>query len=126
MLMMDKIIFEVLMALIVAIGGIIAKSLIPYLKQKEEEALIKLRQTEFAWCADIVEAVVRAVEQTVSEEIHGKDKKDIAVKYINEILNQNGIAISADQVDKLIEAAVNAMNQQTIQIEVPDEVPDEE
>ena len=124
--MMDKLIFEVLMALIVAIAGIIAKSLIPYLKQKEEETLIKLRQTEFAWTADIVESVVRAVEQTVSEEIHGKDKKDIAVKYINEILNQNGIAISADQVDKLIEAAVNAMNQQSIQIEVPDEVPDEE
>ena len=119
--MMDKIIFEVLMALIVAIAGIIAKSLIPYLKQKEEEALIKLRQTEFAWAADIVEAVVRAVEQTVSEEIHGKDKKDIAVRYITDMLRQNGIDLSYEQIDKLIEAAVQTMNANAIQIEVPDE-----
>ena len=124
--MMEKLIFEVLMALVVAIAGIVAKTLIPYLKQKEEEALVRLRQTKFAFAAEIIDAVVRAVEQTVSEEIHGKDKKDIAIKYINEILNQNGISISDSQIDKLIEAAVNAMNQQSIQIEVPDELPDEE
>lgn len=118
---MEKLIYEVLLALIVAIAGIIAKSLIPYLKQKEAEALAKLRQTQWAWAADIIEAVVRAVEQTVSEEIHGEDKKAIAVRYITDIFRQNGIELSHEQIDKLIEAAVQAMNQQSIQIEVPDE-----
>lgn len=119
--MMEKLIYEVLFALIVAIAGIIAKSLIPYLKQKEAEALAKLRQTEWSWAADIVEAIVRAVEQTVSEEIHGDEKKAIAVRYITDMLRQNGIDLSYDQIDKLIEAAVQAMNANAIQIEVPDE-----
>lgn len=118
---MEKLIYEVLFALIVAIAGIIAKSLIPYLKQKEAEALAKLRQTEWSWAADIVEAIVRAVEQTVSEEIHGDEKKAIAVRYITDMLRQNGIDLSYDQIDKLIEAAVQAMNANAIQIEVPDE-----
>ena len=119
--MTEKLVYEVLFALVVAIAGIVAKTLIPYLKQKEAEALAKLRQTQWGFMADIVEAVVRAVEQTVSEEIHGEDKKAIAVRYITDILKQNDIPISHEQIDKLIEAAVQAMNQQSIQIEVPDE-----
>jgi LL-H family phage holin len=123
--MTEKLVYEVLFALVVAIAGIVAKTLIPYLKQKEAEALAKLRQTQWAWAADIIEAVVRAVEQTVSEEIHGEDKKAIAVRYITDIFRQNGINLSHEQIDKLIEAAVQAMNQQSIQIEVPDETVEE-
>lgn len=113
--MMDKLIFDVLMALIIAIAGIVAKTLIPYLKQKEAEALTKLRQTEWAFLADIVDAVVRAVEQTVSEELHGPDKKDLAVKYIKELLKQNDITVTTEQLDALIEAAVQAMNANTLE-----------
>ena len=76
---MENLIFNVLMALVVAIVGIIAKTLLPYLKAKEEEALAKLRRTKWSWAADIIDAVVRAVEQTVSDEIHGDDKKALAV-----------------------------------------------
>ena len=119
--MTEKLVYEVLFAVVVAIAGIVAKTLIPYLKQKEAEALAKLRQTQWGFAADIIEAVVRAVEQTVSEEIHGEDKKAIAVRYITDIFRQNGIDLSHEQIDKLIEAAVQAMNQQSIQIELPDE-----
>ena len=115
--MMDKLVFNIVLALVVAVAGIIAKSLIPYLKAKKEEALAKLRSTKWYFVADIVDAVVRAVEQTVSEEIHGEDKKSLAIKYIQELLAQNGIAISAEQLDALIEAAVQAMNEGNIQIE---------
>lgn len=118
---MEKLVYEVLFALVVAIAGIVAKTLIPYLKQKEAEALAKLRQTQWAWAADIIEAVVRAVEQTVSEEIHGEDKKAIAVRYITDIFRQNGIDLSHEQIDKLIEAAVQAMNEGQIKVEVPGE-----
>lgn len=114
--MMDKLVFNIVLALVVAVAGIVAKSLIPYLKAKKEEVLSKLRETKFYFAADIVDAVVRAVEQTVSEEIHGEEKKNIAIKYIQELLSQNGITISAEQLDTLIEAAVQAMNEGTVQI----------
>lgn len=113
--MTETLIFNVLLALITCIAGIIAKYLIPYLKEKETELATRIRQTQWAWAADIIEAVVRAVEQTVSNEIHGQDKKDIAIKYIEQILSENSIYLSADQIDKLIEAAVQAMNQNTIE-----------
>ena len=92
---MEKMVFSITMALVVAIAGAIAKELYPYLKQKQEEATAKLRQTQWAFAADIIDAVVRAVEQTVSEEIHGPDKREIAIKYIMQLLEKNGIRITS-------------------------------
>lgn len=111
---MDKLVFNILMALIVAIAGIVAKNVLPFLKAKKEEAMAALRATKFAFAADIIDAVVRAVEQTVSEEFHGEDKKNLAIKYIKELLEQNGIAISPEQLDALIESAVQAMNAEKV------------
>ena len=120
--MMDKLIFNVLMALIVAIAGIVAKELLPYLKQKQLEFTARIRKTQWAFAADIVDAVVRAVEQTVSDEVHGPGKKDIAVRYIQELLRQNDINVTTEQLDALIEAAVQAMNANTLEpIEVETE-----
>lgn len=115
--MMNNMIFNVLMALIVALIGVITKTLLPYLSEKKAEATAKIRQTRWAWAADIIDAVVRAVEQTVSDEIHGQGKKDIAVKYIETLFLQCGIELSHEQIDALIEAAVQAMNEGTIEIE---------
>lgn len=123
---MNNLIFNVLMALIVAIAGIIARQLMPYLKAKKDEAMTKLRQTQWSWAADIIDAVVRAVEQTVSEEIHGQDKKLLAVQYIAKYLQQAGIELSMDQIDSLIEAAVQQMNADTVQLAEPVEYYDED
>lgn len=120
--MMQNLIFNVLMALVVAIAGIVAKQVIPFVKAKKEEALAKIRQTKWAFAADIIDAVVRAVEQTVSDEIHGDGKKEIAIKYIQELLAQNGIEVTAEQLDALIEAAVQAMNEGQIKVEVPESI----
>lgn len=122
---MSNLIFNILMALVVTIAGIIAKQLLPYLCQKKEEALEKIRQTNWAWCADIIDAVVRAVEQTIGEDIHGEEKKAEAVKLINRIFWQAGLHLSDDQIDALIEAAVQAMNAQTITVEGAEEVIEE-
>lgn len=124
-MIMNNMVFNVLMALIVALIGVITKTLLPYLSAKKEEATAKLRQTRWAWAADIIDAVVRAVEQTVSDEIHGEGKKDIAVKYIETLLAQNGIELSHEQIDALIEAAVQAMNEGTIEIEAVDVLHDD-
>jgi LL-H family phage holin len=116
-MMAEKLVFNILMAIVVALAGIIAKELLPYLKRKQEELTARLRKTQWAFAADIVDAVVRAVEQTVSEELHGAGKKDLAVRYIRELLKQNGIYVTAEQLDALIEAAVQAMNAGTIKVE---------
>ena len=116
---MDKLFFNICMALIVAITGIVAKTLLPYLEQKCAEAEAKLRNTKWAWAVDIIDAVVRAVEQTVAEDIHGEEKKKIAIEYIEKLLNANGIQLTYSEIDALIEAAVNTMNEGYITVEAP-------
>lgn len=113
---MNTLIFNVLMALVVAIAGIIARQLLPYLREKRDEAIEKVKQTKWAWCADIIDAVVRAVEQTVGDEIHGEDKKAEAVKLIGRIFYQAGLHLSDDQIDALIEAAVQNMNANSMEV----------
>jgi LL-H family phage holin len=119
---MTNLIYNVLFALIVAVAGIIARELLPYLKKKQAELDATIRRTQWSWAADIVDAVVRAVEQTVSQEVHGEGKKDIALHYIQRILKENGIELTDDQIDALIEAAVHAMNENYIRIDAPEEV----
>lgn len=120
---MDKLIFNICMALIVTIVGIVAKTLLPYLDQKRAEAEAKLRNTKWAWAVDIIDAVVRAVEQTVKEDIHGEEKKRIAIRYIERLLNENGIALSYEEINTLVEAAVNTMNSGFISVETTDTMP---
>lgn len=114
---MQNLVFNVLAAVVVALIGVITKSLLPYIRQKKEEVMARIRRTRWAWAAEIVDAVVRAVEQTLSEELHGKEKKEAAAAMIRRVLMQNGLNLSADQIDMLIEAAVQAMNAEVIEVE---------
>ena len=113
------------MALIVAIAGIVAKTLLPFLEEKRAEAEAKLRNTRWAWAVDIIDAVVRAVEQTIDEDIHGEEKKRIAIKYIEKLLNDNGIALTYEEINTLVEAAVNTMNSGFISVETVGSIPDD-
>ena len=113
---MGQIIFNIIAGVIVAIMGVIAKDLLPLLEAKKTETLTSLRKTRWAWAADIIDAAVRAVEQTVSGEIHGEDKKKLAVYYVMPILMKYGITMKTEEVSQLIEAAVQAMNCEMIGI----------
>ena len=117
---MNTMIFNILMAIVVALAGIIAKQLLPYLREKKEEATEKIRQTRWAWCADIIDAAVRAVEQSVSDEIHGEDKKAEAIMIISRLFYQAGLHMSDDQIDALIEAAVQSMNANSLEVYADD------
>lgn len=125
---MNELIFNVLLAVITALVGIVVKQLIPYLKAKQTETTAKLRQTKWSWTADIIDAAVRAVEQTAKGAIHGEDKKQAAMAYTKSVLQKSGITMSDEQISTLIEAAVQAMNAQAITIEEPvlDDVEDPE
>ena len=103
---MNSLIFNVLMALIVAVIGVIARELLPYLEQKRKETEAALRRTKWAW----------AVEQTVAEKIHGKAKKQEAVRYIKYICGKCGLELSETEIDMLIEAAVKEMNDSSMTI----------
>lgn len=113
---MDSMIFNIIMAFVVAVIGVIARELLPYLKQKRKEVEVAIRRTRWAWAADIINAVVRAVEQTVAEDIHGKAKKQEAVRYIKYMCGKCGIELSEKEIDMLIEAAVKEMNDNSMTI----------
>ena len=107
---MTELIYNVLTAVVVALIGVIVRELIPYLKQKRIEATTQIRKTRWAWTADIIEAAVRAVEQTADVELHGEGKKTLAKQYVKTILRESNLPVDEYQIDKLIEAAVQAMN----------------
>ena len=114
---MNNLLMNVLTAVIVALIGVITTQLLPFLTAKKAEALAKMRRTKWAWAADIIDAAVRAVEQTVAEDVHGINKKKLAVNYIMPWLSKNGIALTEDEIDQLIEAAVQAMNAERLEVE---------
>lgn len=114
---MNNLLMNVLTAVIVALIGVITTQLLPFLTAKKDEALAKMRRTKWAWAADIIDAAVRAVEQTVAEDVHGINKKKLAVNYIMPWLSKNGIALTEEEIDQLIEAAVQAMNAERLEVE---------
>lgn len=116
---MTELIYNVLTAIIVALIGVVVRQLIPFLKQKQVEASTQIRKTRWAWTADIIDAAVRAVEQTADAELHGDGKKDLAKKYIKILLQESKLPVDDYQIDKMIEAAVQAMNADAIKIEEP-------
>lgn len=114
--MVNQLVFNISMALIVALIGIVTKTLLPYLRAKKDEATTALRQTRWAWAADIIDAVVRAVEQTVDDGVHGEAKKDEATRLIMDFFRTNHIDLTQEQISALIESAVQAMNSNTIEV----------
>ena len=114
--MVNQLVFNVLLALIVALIGIVTKTLLPYLKAKRAAATTALRQTRWAWAADIVDAVVKAVEQTADEYMHGEVKKDAATRMIVDFFRENHIDLTEAQISALIETAVQELNSNTIEV----------
>lgn len=107
--MLNDLIFNVCLALVVGICGVICKELLPYIREKKAEAMKALEATKWSWAVDIINEVVRAVEQTVLEE-HGDEKKAIAKQLIYKAMKEANIYLNDEQIDMLIEAAVHAMN----------------
>ena len=114
--MVSTLIYNTLLALIVAIIGVITNALLPYLRAKKEEATTAIRKTKWAWAADIIDAVVRAVEQTADEYMHGEVKKDAATRMIVDFFRENHIDLTEAQISALIETAVQELNSNTIEV----------
>ena len=96
---MNDITFMILKIVISITAALVTVYLIPYIKSntktKQQEEIIKM-----------IEVAVRAAEQTLDT---NSVKKADVVDYMVKWMNEQGIKISYDQLDKLIEAAVFSM-----------------
>lgn len=99
---MSDILFNILEAVTVAAVAAVARYLIPYIREK-------LRASRYAWLEDVIAAAVRAFEQLMGGGT-GEQKKAAVIRYVSEWLSTHRVDITMDQLDKLIEAAVNTMN----------------
>lgn len=98
---MDEIIFEVIKLVVMVAALVVARYLVPWIKDKI--GADKLAQIE-KWTKYAVE---------MAQQVHwtetGEDKKAIVTEFLRGILTAKNIALSDEQLDVLIEAAVNEM-----------------
>ena len=90
------VILEVVVAIVVIL---LSRYVIPYLKEIT-------KSEKYAGLMEIVIVAVRAAEQTIRESGQGKVKKAQVVAFVTAWLNNNGLNISEDELDRLIESAV--------------------
>ena len=83
--------------------ALITKYLIPYLKTLRDDARWKR-------LIDMVQTAVEAAEQTMKDPKSGPEKKKEVIKFVSDWLNKQGISVTEEELDKLVESAVKTMN----------------
>jgi LL-H family phage holin len=101
---MNEITFDILKIVVSICAALVTVYVIPYLKTLKEDK-------RYASLVGIVEVAVRAAEQTIKEPGEGKLKKAEVEKFVSEWLDKQGIKITYDELDRLIECAVYQMKQ---------------
>lgn len=96
---MDEVMLVILEAVVSIIVILISRYAIPYIKALTASE-------KYAGLMDIVIVAVKAAEQTIKESGKGKAKKAQVVAFVSHWLEENGIHISEDELDRLIESAV--------------------
>lgn len=116
---MNDTLFAILQIVATAALTLIIRYLVPFLIQL-------LRQHNYSFAADIVEHLVRAAEQTIIGSGRGTERFEQVMKTAKQLLEANRIQMTEEQIEKLIEAAVQIMNAEAIKIEtVSEEQPEE-
>lgn len=101
---MNDITFIILKVVVSICAALVTVYLIPYLKTLQQDR-------RYASLLDMVEIAVRAAEQSLKAET-GEFKKSEVLAYVCHWLENNGIKIDMEQLDKLIECAVYQMKQE--------------
>ena len=115
---MNDIIFEIVKVVVMVAALVITRYLIPWLKEKIGADKLAVAEK---WARY---AVLKA--QQVLWEQGGQDKKAYVTEFLKEILMAKNIALSDEQLDVLIEAAVKQMKIEEnsgVVIEAVDEAP---
>lgn len=95
-------VLEILATLLTIGLGVVGQKLILFLKQKGIVAKLETKR-------EVADFVVKAVEQIYYAE-KGPEKLETAKDKIVDILLDNGISISTNELNMLLEAAVKGMN----------------
>lgn len=82
---------------------LITRYLLPYLKTLREDA-------RWHKLIDMVQTAVEAAEQTMTQPGSGADKKKAVIEFVSGWLIRQGVNVTYEELDKLIEAAVKKMN----------------
>lgn len=98
---MNEILFEVIKVVVIMAVLVITRYLMPWLRAKIGADKLAVAEK---W---VKYAVLKA--QQVLWEKNGQDKKDYVTEFLKEILIAKNIALSDEQLDVLIEAAVKQM-----------------
>ncbi len=98
---MNEIFFEVIKLIVMVAVLVITRYLIPWLKERigAEKLVVAEKWVRYA--------VLKA--QQVLWEKNGQDRKAYVTEFLKEILTAKNIALSDEQLDVLIEAAVKQM-----------------
>lgn len=107
---MNDIIYDLLLAVITALGVAFVRYALPWLKKQAEKAEMDLREKNYTFAAEIVRSLVHAVEQTVSGRGQGEIKYDTVVNIAKQAFADANIQITDTQLETLIESTVHAMN----------------
>lgn len=98
---MNDITFIILKLVISVCAALITVYVIPYLKTLRQDR-------RYASLFDAVEVAVKAAEQTWKSET-GEYKKSEVLTYVAHWMEENGIKVTQEQLDQLIECAVYRM-----------------
>jgi LL-H family phage holin len=98
---MNDIVFEILKLVVMVTAMVAARYLVPWIKTRLEADKVDLIAS---WAT---KAVLMAQQVFASEP--GAEKKAVVTDFLKEILTAKNIALSDDQLDVLIEAAVKQM-----------------
>lgn len=100
---MDDRLFQVILALIPIAGTILTVYIIPYIKEK-------IGSEKLAQYQEWANLAVKCAEMLFTESGMGAEKKEYVVNFLNDMFNKNGVVITEQQLDVLIEAAVQELN----------------
>lgn len=100
---MNNKIFELILTIIPVLGTFVTAYLIPLLKEKiSTEKLSKYK----SWAV----LAVKCAEMIYSEANQGTDKKSYVADFLNKIFNKKKEVLTEEQINVLIEATVQEMN----------------
>ena len=103
---MNELTFDILKIVVSACAALITVYVVPYIKTL-------MQDKRYESIMGMVEIAVRAIEQTRKEQGQGKLKKAEVETFITEWLTRQGIKITEDELNQLIECAVFTMKQET-------------
>lgn len=100
---MNDILYTTLQLATMLIAAIIARYVVPWLKEKIGEQRLDEIAAWTVWAVDWAEQIIVTPGS-------GAERKAIVTEFLKHILKQKNIALSDKQIDVLIESAVRQMN----------------